>query len=193
MRHTTIGTLAVIGVASIAALGVQYASAAPRSGTGNEASSGFTSVSNVDYLYSATTTGGTDYVYFDIPNPPNGWYQASFTSNFAPTDTSVAENFTCVLVRDGTVNRAQSTSAWDPNSGWYAAVDGINVIKIDHVHTFQMLCGTLDGSSWSFGDRPLQVNLLRIDSEIAGNLGGGIPKHKGDLNVGHAPLKVGHG
>src|SRR4051794_22544937 len=144
MRHNGIfRALAIISVASIAALGVQYASAAPRGGAVNEHKSNLTTVSNIDYLYTATTTGGTGAVVFDIPNPPaNGWYQASFISNFIPSDSSVAKTFSCVLARDFSVNRAQSTSAWDPNSGWYAAVSALNVIKIDHVHSFQMFCGT---------------------------------------------------
>lgn len=191
MRHITMRTLAVVGVASIAALGFQYASAAPKGGAQHH--SQFTSVSNADYQYSTSSTGGTGDVGFDIPNPPsNGVYQASFTANFIPADSSVNETFSCVLARDSSVNRAQGTSDWNASQGWYAAVDGVNVIKIDHVHTFQVFCGTADGSSWFFGDRPLQVNLLRIDSVTAGTLGGGTPKHKGDLTIGQAGLRTGH-
>ena len=178
MRITAAKTIVAIGIAAVAALGTQYASAAP---------SGLTTgadphvvAPNISYQYSTSTTGGTGDVAYTIPNPPNGLYYASFSANFFP---ATDEEFGCSLIKDGSIMRAQDTVTTLSDSGFYAGVNGGNVIKIDGTAQFQMFCGTADGSTWSWGTRPVQVNLIHIDGLKTGSLVGGAPKVHKDLSV----------
>jgi hypothetical protein len=179
MRFSATKTIAILGIAAAAALGTQYASAAP-SGSAQPA----VPQPNVDYQYSTSGTGGTGDAVFNIPNPPNGLYSASFTANFFPAGSvSAPEQFSCSLIKDGSIMRAQSTLTSVSDSGFYAGVNGGNVIKIDGVAQFAMYGGTADGSTWSWGTRPVQVNLLRIDGLQQGSLTGGSPKVHKDLSL----------
>jgi hypothetical protein len=180
MRISAAKTLAVMGVATVAALGTQYASAAPSSPAQGAHNTVTAALPNIDYQYSTNTTGGTGDVVFTIPNPPKGFYYASFTANFYP---QASQTFSCSLIKDGTTMRAQSTVASLSDSGFYAGVNGGNAIKIDGIAQFYVHCGTADGSAWDWGTRPVQVNLIRLDGAKAGNLSGGVAKVHDDLSV----------
>lgn len=184
MRLSAAKTIAAVGLATAAALGTQYASAAPS--TPAAGASPQVVQANVDYQYTTNTTGGTGDAVFNIPNPPNGLYYASYTANFYPQGSPGAPvQFACSLIKDGTILRAQSTFTSVSDSGFYAGVNGSNVIKIDGVSQFAMYCGTADGSSWDWGTRPVQVNLIHIDGLKQGSLTGGTPKVHKDLSLVH--------
>jgi hypothetical protein len=170
MRISAAKVTSVMAVTAVAVLGAQYASAAP-SHQGKDAQPNIAPIRNINYQYSTSSTGGTGDVVFNIPNPPNGFYAASFTANFFPQGSPAAPKaFACSLIKDGTLMRAQSTVTSASDSGFYVGVNGGNAIKIDGVAQFQMFCGTDDGSDWTWGSRPLQVNLVRLDGLQAGNL-----------------------
>jgi hypothetical protein len=182
MRNSAARVTSVIAVAAVAVLGAQYASAAP-SQHGKNAQPLINPIRNVNYQYSTSTSGGTGDVVFDIPNPPNGFYSASFSANFFPQGSPAAPvTFACSLIKDGSIMRAQDTVSTAYDSGFYAGVNGSNTVKIDGVAVFQMFCGTADGTDWTWGTRPLQVNLLRLDGNQAGNLGKSAKK-AGSLSV----------
>lgn len=181
MRNTAVRIVTVVGIAAVAALGTQYASAAP----GHDVRHAVAPLRNIAYQYGTSTTGGSGDVEYNIPNPPNGLYYASFSANFFPAGTpSAPETFGCSLIKNGSIMRAQDTTMTASSSGFYAGVNGGNVIKIDGVSQFQMFCGTADGSAWTWGTLPVQVNLIRIDGlQAGGQLGGGAPKQRGQLSI----------
>src|SRR4051794_26347769 len=109
MRISAARATSVIAVAAVAVLGAQYASAAP-SHDGRKGQPNISPIRNINYQYSTSTAGGTGDVVFDIPNPPKGFYSATFTANFFPEGSPAApETFACSLIKDGSTMRAQST------------------------------------------------------------------------------------
>jgi hypothetical protein len=185
MRMTATKTVSLVGIVAVAALCTQYASAATTAGARHDAQQGVAPLRNIAYQYSTATSGGTGDETFTIPNPPNGLYYASFTANFYPEGSPGApETFGCSLIKDGTIMRAQDTASTTYDEGFYAGVNGGNVIKIDHVAQFQVFCGTDDGTSWTWGTRPVQVNLVRVDGLVqGGNMTQPAPKQRGQLQV----------
>ncbi|MDX6298661.1 MAG: hypothetical protein QOI51_2518 [Nocardioidaceae bacterium] len=170
MRISISKTGTVVAIAAVAALGAQYASAAPNHGA-NQVHNNVAPLRNIAYVSSASSTGGTGEVAYSIPTPPRGIYEGSFSANFFPEGTpSAPETFSCFLVKDGTTLRAQSTVSTTYSSGFYAGVNGSNTIKVAAGDTFQLYCGTADGTAWSWGSRPAQVTLTRLDGTVPGVL-----------------------
>ena len=178
MRISTTTSVSVVALAAVAALGVQYAGAAPTSVAphSNAATSAGSTVTtkgtllpqgkaraNIAYLYSSQDSSGSGQLEYTIPNPPSGYYHASFTANFFPDGTpSAPVTFSCYLEKNFEM-RAQSTVSTTYDDGFYAGVNGSNSVKVNPGDTFTAGCGTADGSTWAFGSRPLQVSFTRID------------------------------
>ncbi len=187
MRITAAKISAVVTVAAVAALGAQYASAAPShvSTSSKSANPNVAPLRNLAYQYSTATTHGTGQVSFHIPNPPNGVYAASFTANFFPQGTPAAPVvFSCYLTKNGAM-RAQSTAASTWTSGFYVGVNGGNMVKVDSsANDLEVGCGPADGSAWQFGSKPVSVTFTRLDGLVNKSLNKTLSK--GHLSAGVA-------
>jgi hypothetical protein len=167
MQITAAKTISAAAIAGVAVLGAQYASAAPS----QDAHAQIAPLRNIAHVYSARTSGGTGQAIFAIPNPGNGIYQASFSANFFPEGTpSAPETFSCAIVKDGGIMRAQDTVSTTYSSGFYAGVNGSNTIKMAPGSSFDLYCGVDDGTDWSWGTLPAQVTLTRLDGVSTGSL-----------------------
>lgn len=184
MRITAAKISAVVTVAAVAALGAQYASAAPSHSTSSKsANPNVAPLRNLAYQYSTATTSGSGQVSFHIPNPPNGVYAASFTANFFPAGSPAAPvHFSCYLTKDGAM-RAQSTADSTWSSGFYVGVNGANMIKVDSsANDLEVGCGTDDNSAWQFGTKPVSVTFTRLDGLVNKSLDKTL--QKGHLSAG---------
>jgi hypothetical protein len=125
---------------------------------------------NVAYTYTAQSPGGTSNVSFVVPTPPTGKYYASFAANFtAMGSPSSPEIFSCLINHDSHI-AAQSTYTSTANSGWNPAVSAATVFSVGTATSITASCGTLDGTAWTWGDLPLTVSLIRVDSQVTGHL-----------------------
>lgn len=156
MQITVARSIAIIAVAAVGVLGAQFASAAT-----SHVSKAPTR--NIAYLYAESSPGGTGQVNYQIANPPAGIYAGSFTASFYPAGTPGApETFSCYLMKNGQM-RAQSTVSTTYSSGFYAGVNGANTLKISAGDAIVVGCGTDDGTAWTWGTRPVQLTLTRLD------------------------------
>jgi hypothetical protein len=191
MRTRIVKISAIVAVAGLAILGSAYANAKPLQGTSkaNASATGTTSaasgatvalkavpdvgpVKNIAHSYSTATTGGTGEVLYSIPSLPDGIYEVSFTANFFPAGTPAAPvQFSCGILNGSGVNLyAQDTSLSASTSGFYVGVNGAAFLRNPSSLGVQAFCGTIDGSTWSFGSRPLVVTLTRMDGLTHGSL-----------------------
>jgi hypothetical protein len=179
MPITAAKAAAAVAIAGVAVLGAQYADAVPAP-LSHSVHPNIAPVRNIAHVYSTSGTGGSGEVFYDIPTLPNGVYAASFTANFFPQGTpSTPVTFSCFLTKNGSM-RTQSTSESTYTSGFYVGVNGSNTVKSVSGDSFQVGCGTADGSAWTYGTQPLQVTFTRLD----GITTGGISKAK------HGTLKT---
>ncbi len=185
MRISAVKVMSIITIAAVAALGAEYASAAPSHNTTKAPTTSSSVVhnggtlqtvplgvprKNIAHVYSTSTTGGTGEVIFTIPNPVPGVYAASFTANFFPAGTpSAPETFSCFITQNGSM-RAQSTVSTGYSSGFYAGVNGGNTIRLVAGDVLNLGCGTADGSSWTFGTQLVQATLTRLDGMTSGTV-----------------------
>jgi hypothetical protein len=177
MQITAAKTISAIAIAGVAMLGAQYAGAAPGHGSVKQASVDVAPIRNLSHLYTVSTSGGTGQVSFTVPNPASGAYIASFSANFFPQGSPAApKTFSCYLLKDGLM-RAQATASSTYESGFYVGVNGTNSVKILPTSSLTVGCGLADGGAWSWGTRPLQVLLTRVDAlNASGILSKGSPK-----------------
>lgn len=183
MRISTTTSVSAVALAAVAVLGASYAGAAPSPAASSpRASAVGTSLGaatsggtlqeiasarpNIAYLYSTDDISGNDQVTYTVPNPPKGYYHASFTANFFPQGTpSAPATFSCWLLKNGQM-RTQSTVSTTYDSGFYAGANGANSVKVNPGDTFEAGCGTADGTDWQYGSRSLQVSFTRIDGLV---------------------------
>ncbi len=184
MRISATTSISAVAVAAVAVLGAQYADAASNhvtpaahvsSSAPNRPGSGAAQLAaaplrNLAYLYTTSSSGGNDQVFITVPNPPAGVYAASFAANMFPAGTpSAPETFSCYLLKNGDL-RAQSTAQSVSTGGFYIGLSGSNTVKVASSDTFQAGCGTVDGTDWTYGSRPLQVTFTRLDGLVAQTL-----------------------
>jgi hypothetical protein len=124
---------------------------------------------NISYVYNVDDSGGAGVEFYSISPPPTGVYQVSFSANFAG-DGSAAQELSCLIIKNGNKNIAQSTTVDEPGN-WYTGLNGVATIIVNPGDDLDVACGTLDDSSWTYGDRPLQVSLIRLDAARYDNLG----------------------
>ncbi len=125
---------------------------------------------NVAHSYTTASAGGNGEVFFTIPALPNGNYLVSFTANFYPV---AGENFSCAVFPSAVYGMfAQDTTYSPADSGFYEGVNGVAVVHNPSSATVAMeaICGTYDGSAWSWGSRPLVITLTRLDGLTNGSL-----------------------
>lgn len=160
MQMTAAKTISAVAIAGVAALGAQYAGAAPT----HQAHAQVAPIRNVSHLYSVSTAGGTGQVTFTVPNPGTGAYIASFSANFYPQGTPAApKTFSCYIIKDGQL-RTQETATSTYDSGFYIGVNGTNSVKLLPTTSLTVGCGLADGGDWTWGTRPLQVLLTQVDA-----------------------------
>lgn len=123
---------------------------------------------NVAHTYTTTTTGGTGQVIYTIPSLPTGTYLVSFTASFFPV---AGENFSCAVYPTRFSSMyAQDTTYSPVASGFYEGVNGVAAVKNPTSNGMEVLCGTADGSSWSWGTRSLRITLTSLDGLTSGSL-----------------------
>lgn len=124
---------------------------------------------NISYVYNVDDSGGAGVEIYSISPPPSGVYQVSLSANFAG-DGSDAQELSCLIIKNGTKNIAQSTTVDEPGN-WYTGLNAGATIIVNPGDELSVACGTLDDSSWTYGDRPLQVSLIWLDGARYDNLG----------------------
>ena len=134
---------------------------------------GFTAgpVRNVAHLYSVATSGGQGRESWTIPQQEAGVYAASFTANFMPQGSHTApKTFGCSLLKNGLV-QAQGTALDIATAGtWWVGVAGGNTIVVRSGDVLSVSCGLVEEQDWTWGNRPLQVTLTRLDGIVKRDL-----------------------
>ncbi len=138
-------------------------------------------VRNVARLYSVAAGGGTGKESWTIPRQEVGVYAASFTGNFAPQGSrTVPKTFGCSLLKNGHV-QAQSTAVDIATAGtWWVGVAGGNTVVVRAGDVLTVTCGLVEGQAWTWGNRPLQVTLTRLDGLVKRDLIYNSPGPQGD-------------
>ena len=190
MRIHAVKIMSVAAIAAVAVLGTVYANAGPShtavsskaavTSTSKSANGGtlkahpFASVpkKNIAHTYTTSTTGGTGQLIFNLPNPGKGVYAASFTANFFPEGTPGApETFSCYITKDGSM-LTQATASSTYTSGFYVGVNGGNIVQLTGSTALSVGCGVADGTAWTWGTKPLEASLTRLDGITSGSLAG---------------------
>jgi hypothetical protein len=128
-------------------------------------------VRNVARLYSVSTSGGTGREYWTIPQQEAGVYAAFFTANFRPQGSHTSpKTFGCSLARNGRL-QAQGTALDISTTGtWWVGVAGGNTISVRSGDVLTINCGLVEEQDWTWGDRPLEVTLTRLDGIVRRDL-----------------------
>jgi hypothetical protein len=118
------------------------------------------------YTFTTTTVGSNGIEVFKISPPPAGYYMMSFKANFqthgAP-DGPLTD--ICWLELDGaTIAQSTGIDFGNFNVG-VSAETPVNIRGTSHL---KAACGST--TAWLFADVPLQVTLVRADSETTGTL-----------------------
>jgi hypothetical protein len=163
-RFSTTAVSAAV-IAAVAVLGFDHAGSASSRGV---QAAPFAPVRNIAHVYTVDTNGGVGVVTYTVPIPFGSTYQVSFTANFHPAfgTPTAPVTLSCVLIKNGRVNLTQGTVQDAGNSDWYLGISGIATTKISLNGSLSVTCGTLDGSDWLWGDRPLTVTLTRLDGYV---------------------------
>lgn len=161
MRKLVTTAASTLTIAAAVVVGAAYATDAADKTTASP-------LKNIAYVYNVVDGGGSGEEIYSIASPPSGVYQASFSANFSGDGD--AQQISCLIIKNGTKNIAQSTAVTNAG-GWYTGLNGATTIIVKAGDAFSVGCGTLDGSSWTYGDRPLQVSLTRLDAAHYADLG----------------------
>lgn len=120
------------------------------------------------YVYTTAAAGGSGDTFFKISSPPNGYYMASFAANFTQQGSvGSPAQFACELLV-GKKDVVEATAV--DIDHFYPGVSGLAPVHVTHDTHLKVLCSNSGGSTWKWGDRPLQVTLVKIAGEQTGSL-----------------------